>query len=400
MTRNLLSLLAFLIALCATAAAAQEEATAFDLSLANPGARSLGFGGAFLALADDATAAFANPAGLGQLLEPELTFEIRGQLIPTAESRDDPLVIASEEEGTLLAFGAFVYPWKRWAVAAYSNGFANAAEERLIQGAAATRAFSIVAFNEFMIDSTGLSASYRLTEDLSIGAGVALWEGTLTAVRDSTLTGEGFLGPGERRLTVITTTDDADLSFNAGILWRFADQWRLAGVYRGGPEFSLLSEVSAGTLPLDQLPVTVRRFPFLLPDTLGLGVAYKTLGETLTLSFEWDLVRYSRLLDSLDSPDRSSFELDDGHELHLGFEYVIVRSRPVIALRLGAWREPAHRLRYLGGDPVNRATFRGGEEESHFAMGFGLAFDSLKLDFAFDDADRIKTGSFTMIYSF
>jgi long-chain fatty acid transport protein len=35
-----------------------------DLNLSNPGARSLALGGAFVALADDATAAFANPAGL------------------------------------------------------------------------------------------------------------------------------------------------------------------------------------------------------------------------------------------------------------------------------------------------------------------------------------------------
>lgn len=38
--------------------------TTFQFSFSNPGARSLGFGGAFVALADDATASFANPAGL------------------------------------------------------------------------------------------------------------------------------------------------------------------------------------------------------------------------------------------------------------------------------------------------------------------------------------------------
>ncbi|MCP4203105.1 MAG: hypothetical protein GY769_14380, partial [bacterium] len=42
--------------------AAQEEALAnVEFSFSNPGARSMGFGGAFVALADDATAAFANP---------------------------------------------------------------------------------------------------------------------------------------------------------------------------------------------------------------------------------------------------------------------------------------------------------------------------------------------------
>src|SRR5574340_1585190 len=38
-----------------------------QLNLVNPGGKSLAMGGAFVALADDATAALANPAGLTQL---------------------------------------------------------------------------------------------------------------------------------------------------------------------------------------------------------------------------------------------------------------------------------------------------------------------------------------------
>ena len=49
----------------------------FEFSFSNPGARSIGFGGAFAALADDATAAFANPAGLVQLVDPEVSIEGR-----------------------------------------------------------------------------------------------------------------------------------------------------------------------------------------------------------------------------------------------------------------------------------------------------------------------------------
>jgi hypothetical protein len=49
--------------------------TIVRFSFSNPGARSLGFGGAFVALADDATAAFANPAGLVQLSRPEVSVE-------------------------------------------------------------------------------------------------------------------------------------------------------------------------------------------------------------------------------------------------------------------------------------------------------------------------------------
>ncbi len=399
MSRISPSLLLFLALLLATAAAAQEEAAAFDISLANPGARSLGFGGAFVSLADDATAAFANPAGLTQFLEPELTLEIRGQGILDRDA-GGALAVNSSEETSVLGFLAFVYPWKKGAVAIYRNGFANFDFVSRINGFAGARALNVVTFNHFQIDSTGLSASYRLSENFSLGAGIAQWRGDLIAARESSLSGEGFVGPGESRATALTTTDDSDFSFNAGFLWRFAEQWRLGGVYRGAPEFTVRSESRSGTLPPDQQPVRVRQFPLLLPDVIGLGVAYKSKNGSLTLSGEWDLVRYSRLLEDLGVPDRRSFDLGDGHELHLGLEYVIVRSRPVIALRAGVWLEPDHRLRYSGADPIDRATFRGGDDLTHQALGLGLAFKSLKLDLAFSFSDLVRTGSFTMIYSF
>src|SRR5260221_4817885 len=49
----------------------------------NPGAKSLAIGGAFAGLADDATATFANPAGLTQLNASEVSIEARGIRMPT-----------------------------------------------------------------------------------------------------------------------------------------------------------------------------------------------------------------------------------------------------------------------------------------------------------------------------
>ena len=56
-----------------SAAPAGGQTAAFQFSFPNPGARSMGLGGAFVALADDATAALANPAGLVQLAAPEVS---------------------------------------------------------------------------------------------------------------------------------------------------------------------------------------------------------------------------------------------------------------------------------------------------------------------------------------
>src|SRR5256714_11360656 len=70
-----------LIALAALPAAAQntdiESLSGLQFNFGNPGARSLGMGGAFLGLADDASAAEANPAGLTILRKPEISVEGR-----------------------------------------------------------------------------------------------------------------------------------------------------------------------------------------------------------------------------------------------------------------------------------------------------------------------------------
>ena len=52
-----------------------DDDSVFDFSL--PGARSRGMGGAFVAIADDATSVYSNPAGLTNLFRPEVSFEFR-----------------------------------------------------------------------------------------------------------------------------------------------------------------------------------------------------------------------------------------------------------------------------------------------------------------------------------
>jgi long-chain fatty acid transport protein len=54
-----------------------ETFSGFQFNFNNPGARSLGMGGAFVAVADDATAVIANPAGLVILRRPELLGEVK-----------------------------------------------------------------------------------------------------------------------------------------------------------------------------------------------------------------------------------------------------------------------------------------------------------------------------------
>lgn len=84
-------------------------------SFVGSGARALGMGEAFVAIADDATAASWNPAGLVQLQKPEmslvLSYEHRSMKYPAA---DDTIVRDSGSEESLtmkdLNYLSFAYP--------------------------------------------------------------------------------------------------------------------------------------------------------------------------------------------------------------------------------------------------------------------------------------------------
>ena len=104
-----------LLGLLALPAVVLAQAAPFQFRFANPGARSLGFGGAFAALADDATAAYANPAGLVQLARPEISIEIR----ITGFSSDGAFESPQDLSG--VGFSSFVFPRKRWSIAIYDT---------------------------------------------------------------------------------------------------------------------------------------------------------------------------------------------------------------------------------------------------------------------------------------
>ncbi len=92
--------------------------------------------------------------------------------------------------------------------------------------------------------------------------------------------------------------------------------------------------------------------------------------------------------------------MPDGNEWHWGIEYVFVQSTPVVAVRLGAWLDPDHRIRATGGDLLQRTVFRPGDDELHLAAGLGLAFRTFQIDLGVDFSDLVDTASVSMIYSF
>lgn len=437
-----------------------EIGAGLEFDFSPPGARSLGLGGAFLALADDATAAYANPAGLLQLHRPEVALEARAAAFetryvdggsfngtPTGSaatladgSNIDALPDLAENSSTSrtagISFFSVSYPRRDWAVALFRHEltrFAATIERSAgfffsTPGAAGQevrrRAAPLSAELDLVIDDIGLSAAYRLSDQFWIGASVQAFRFRFDAVthrfRGQSASGETrfdddpeIYTPANEFDSHLQTGDSTAWSGAASFLWSSADRrHRVAGIYRPGPEFAfdyrfLFGEAaeSEGVAadPAEQLEALRRTGggTFRVPDSWGVGWVFEPRSNWL-ISTEVRRVRFSELAPRANVlkdirfaggeplgccagagalPDEGYnagkdsmqlFEVDDGYELHAGVEWARPRaSGNVLALRVGAWGETEHQVRYVGENPRLAGRFVAGEDSIHGAAGLG-----------------------------
>ena len=427
-------LIPLLIGLLAPASAsAQQQIVPVRFSFSDPGARSLGLGGAFVALADDATAAFANPAGLVQLLRPEISIEGRSWSystpyteggratgLPTGLGIDTTAGLRtaiSEYDVTGPSYLSVAFPRGDWSLALFRHRFANIHFRGATQGlfggpdCCPTRFIDEQATTGLDIVNFGFSAAYRVNDRFNLGLGLVYYDVSIETnvalfltdddSNESLFALNSYL-PARSVLSQRNWSDATDWTLTGGFLWRLSDSWSVGGVYRHGPSIGARVEATAGQAGDFGVPPGAVFFegtggPIKLPDVYGLGVAYRALDGRLTVSLQWDRVQYSDIATSLELDDQT---LDDADELHLGAEYVFLDATPVIAVRLGAWLDPDHQVRATTDDPFVQALLPRGQDEMHYAAGLGLAMENFQLDLAADFADRVDTLSLSAIYSF
>lgn len=452
MTRHLTVLaLSLILLLAGGAAQAQSDAVisaGIQFNFSTPGARSLGLGGAFVGLTDDATAAYTNPAGLTILSRPEVSlegrswsysneFSVRGHGFgpPTNTGVDTIAGIQTrefEDDTSGLSFASFVYPRGRWALAVYRHELANFETHAESQGPffdvtdpdpGRFRFFPFRANLSLDIVNYGASGAFRITDNVSLGLGAAYYEFELESLTrrfgflnpDPTAPG-GFFGPPDFSSdNLINFQDqlgnDDDIAAIVGLLWDISPRWSLGAVYRQGPsfEFDVRSFFADGTLFDEQTT------EFNVPDVYAVGVAFKPT-ETLTVTFDYDLVEYSDLLGEPTSlfgdpsPEEEAalrrLEIEDADEFHLGLEYVWVDLPYPMAFRVGTYHDPAHRIHFRGtanGTVEERALaaqFRSSDDEFHYSAGLGVVFGNFQVDAAADFSDLVETVSLSGVYRF
>ncbi len=434
-----------------------ENNASVPFSFSNPGARSLGMGGAFIGLADDATAAYANPAGLtGIGLEKQVSFEFRhhsfdSEFASGGNATTQPLNLSgvdydrSSSSVDNLSFLGFVLPRENWALAFYRHQFldfrsAFSSNPIELDGGLTGTIFPVSARTDLDIVSYGASFGYNINSALSFGAGLSWYDFGI----DTSAQRYALGGPQDASNVLNSQRqfgDDNDWGYNLGFLYRGDDNIQIGLSYRSAPSFSYRQTNTAGPAnDFDGQLFADKRSRFKAPDTLGIGITWRA-SDALTISFDLNHVRYSNLSDGVDLaffndpsdpvtitfPDGSTapfaasdFQVLAANRLHienameprLGMEYVFANMSTPMFLRLGTWHEPRHTLRFRGRAEAfegtdaeldalaNGVIFSTGDDEMHFSAGLGWAFESFSIDLAGDFSDRHDTLSLSGVWRF
>lgn len=397
------SVLVVLLVASAHPAAAQLDSALLSklrFNLTNPGGKSLAMGGAFSAIADDATAALANPAGLGLISSVEVA--VSGKRVDdtldlsTARSVATGSLVTSyppvatssvglDSSASSVDFAGVVVPISRRLVAALTYaenlrfegdagpGGYEYLELRDNRSGGTTRRDYLYTFSEYgsaRLSNRLLAASlaYRVTESLRIGGGVTLNRARFDFDGDAggphRIVSQTYLSPTLQETRTVTMGvqgfGGTQVGFIAGI---HADLLADGGLtfgadYRWTPpaEGSL---VIGGDVPTALAGQTSRPFRFRVPSDAAVGLAaHPTPGLTIAVEVQW--VRYGDIFDralpvvsyaGLAGPFPGvpvSDVLADVSPApnvfvpRLGFEYVAGGPDLRLAFRVGYHREPAH----------------------------------------------------------
>jgi hypothetical protein len=397
------------------------------------GARAFGMGGAFLARADDATAASWNPAGLSYLRRPELS------LVWSAASRLESL--SFDQAGGLLAddrrrgngpdFLAATYPldFER------ASGAVQLSFQRVISFDA-SRTIEKATSPTKEVDASGgfdvlaIGSGLQFTRKLRVGLAVNRWfNGYQQHVERL----------GTRRASLDADFDLSGWNIHAGVIWTPFESLNLGVV--GKTPFSAKVKLARQRLDVcadvvdasqcGELEFTTNQYSRYdlsldFPGAVGLGASWRprnalTLSADYTRSFwsngeirDYFVLKPTRPPDPppvpVDDPETSFARLpyptlsddqqQDTEQLRAGVEYVVLTERLKVPLRVGFFTDK----QYLRAGVIVPPTVPGGTSLlldgeaprfKGFTAGAGLIVGSVLLDVAYvyeegDYLDRLE----------
>ena len=349
------------LALSAFASFAATQAQAPDLNIGGAGARAMGMGGAFTAVADDATATYYNPAGLAQLKRPEITLvgyysrKTNDWAVGDTARTDKPGVSGQGDMmRTALNFGSIVYPL-------------NPGGHNAVLALSSHLIIDALTINQFP-DSGGLATTrmdggiytlngygaYELNKYLMVGAGFSFFNGEISNSH------EGIFEDREQR-EYNTTLIDGGPQVAFGLLGKLTSALKLGLMYKldAPMEFREFREevYYDFNMPSNSYPTQTRYeegATLDMPQVISAGVACR-LNDELTLAADYQLFKWGsavmRNMDgtvNLNEKGEPDAGLKDSGQVHVGAEYLLslVEGYP-IPVRLGFYSYPLPTLPYM-----------------------------------------------------
>lgn len=303
--------------LCTATAAWGQEINASP-SIVGSGARALGMGGAFIAVADDATAASWNPGGLTQLERPEVSVVYSWKWL--GEQWDDTPFILPEDDYLVrlrdINYFSVAYPFQRTIAgrnfvislnylrrydydrsmdfrARFSQPFTG-----LIYDARANIGFD----QEGSLSTLSPAFGFELTDRLSCGVVMNLWDSDIVetngwesftqrrSLGDIHVIGGGSLQVIGRNDTYKKYENFEGTNYSFGLLYKPTERLSVGAVYHtkftSHVDYTRL-DFGAGIFPYSS------RLRMDWPSAAGLGIAYRFPNDKLTLSLDvtrqdWD----------------------------------------------------------------------------------------------------------------
>lgn len=403
-----------------------------------PSARLSGLGGAFLGLANDATALALNPAGASFITRPEITLNQAW----ARNTREFPITPAGEQRETRLLFYGplvnIVYPHKGFTFAVYRQLMFRAAFDFARQQFLTLSTSRPLTLHEQLGASgnfPGLESEFSLEvwQDAFVVA-KTLWRkvrlgATLRSVQLRLNVHEQhyfspalWLAP-EVKPSVLGANqanglyriyhaehDAFRLAWNAGVVLELHPRLTLGAVYQHLPHYRLAQRLTipayslADRTPNDgrddalQFPAEERNSSFVLdlPDNFGAGFAWKPASKNLvTFDAVWHrsrtLVReIEKNLPHDDARDNAGNYVDpDGRDdwmsenelaLHAGFEHLLLSAQTKMPVRLGVYRAAIFGLNAIAPDKNLRREYLQTKARWHVATGLGFIIKNFRFE--------------------
>ena len=333
------------------------------------GARALGMGNAFIAMADDATAASWNPGGLSQLEKPEFSFA--GEVFALRESVSSTSNPEVRDTRTLelidLNYASLVFPFYYRTNMVISVNFLKLFRfDKSFEFPVVLKSENIESSFDFDFEQEGTLSvfapaySLNVTKQLSLGVTWNIWNDSITQAsayeKKEISTGTTSFGNlvNDFSLEEVNKFEVTDgHSFTVGGNYRFTKHWNLGFVLKPSYTLDLDHKRTLIVHPTNdqeelQSQVIKTDSEFSFPWIVGAGIAWRPM-DVLTVSTDVTWTDWSEFTfkeegektNPVSGRPVSEGRLDDTFTLRVGGEFLLIRDNYVIPFRCGMGYDPA-----------------------------------------------------------